>query len=551
MKIISAVLLNEEIINFGDFNVFIGGNGVGKTTLISELFHKVADMGKSQYFWINSLNYGSDDVQADMDLIKSSLGETQDGSTVYYFSNASKDLHGNVDQDQRIRFYEGDLDRMSALDDPNIFNEMKFRRPFASFSSCEIRLQIPHDVEITRLNQPPQDPINVLYRNKALLNEIDTKIFEIFKYHFIILSHSNRNLEVGISRSVAPIFDYNHQSLPEEYRRLEQWKNENFIPIIEAGHGIRSMIRLLTSLLEPVNQIILIDEPEVHLYPSQKRWLGKQLVRLAVEQHKQVFVVTHDPMILQGIFDARTSTAAFRVDRDADDQGIINHCIFETGEVTFSGNQDQYLQGLFYQRSIVVEGASDRSFFQEMLSDYPETSDKDLGIISTAGTGNSKIVAKIMKKVGANTAFIYDLDVLLECRDEIRQIYHILGKENDPFENFERYLNTDVAFQAANINQKISRSKVITGYSSRTGFSDEWKAQNQNLLDEMFNDLKSVGIFITPNGTLESWAPDVEEKVRFPEEAPALVRANELLKRNLDNFLQEVLEFLDITVAIH
>jgi ABC-type nitrate/sulfonate/bicarbonate transport system ATPase subunit len=47
---------------------------------------------------------------------------------------------------------------------------------------------------------------------------------------------------------------------------------------------------------DPVSQILLIDEPEMHIYPTQKRWLGQQLVRLAQSQRKQVFMVTHDPI---------------------------------------------------------------------------------------------------------------------------------------------------------------------------------------------------------------------------------------------------------------
>jgi len=42
MRIDNAKLKNGEQLNFGDFNVFIGGNGVGKTTALIELFIKSA-----------------------------------------------------------------------------------------------------------------------------------------------------------------------------------------------------------------------------------------------------------------------------------------------------------------------------------------------------------------------------------------------------------------------------------------------------------------------------------------------------------------------------
>ena len=101
------------------------------------------------------------------------------------------------------------------------------------------------------------------------------------------------------------------------------------MPIQDVGHGIRSMLRILISLLDPVSSVVLIDEPEMHLYPSQKRWLGRQLVSLADEQGKQVFLVTHDPMILQGILDSPASTTILRIDLDTAGNRLGKSCLLD------------------------------------------------------------------------------------------------------------------------------------------------------------------------------------------------------------------------------
>jgi predicted ATP-dependent endonuclease of OLD family len=222
-----------------------------------------------------------------------------------------------------------------------------------------------------------------------------------------MLDHRRTQLELGLSKEEAPTFNAQAESLQDEFEKLERWKQNRFVSITEAGHGIRSMIKLLTSLLEPVNQVILIDEPEMHLYPSQKRWLRRQLVNLAGEQKKQVFVVTHDPMVLQGIFDANKKTSIFRVDKTEDGKGSIKVCEFNKVDVGHAKNQEQYLQSLFYQRCIVVEGASDRSFYQQLFEDYAAVEDKDLGVVVAGGVGNSKHIAELGAKIGLRNATIW------------------------------------------------------------------------------------------------------------------------------------------------
>jgi len=98
------------------------------------------------------------------------------------------------------------------------------------------------------------------------------------------------------------------------------------MPFQDVGHGIRSLVKVLMSLLEPVHQVILIDEPEMHVYPAQKRWLGRQLVSFARLRGKQVFIVTHDPIVLQGILDSPGQTRVFRLDFQEDRTRVIRVC---------------------------------------------------------------------------------------------------------------------------------------------------------------------------------------------------------------------------------
>jgi len=550
MKISKTTLIDSSQFNFGDFNVFIGGNGVGKTTFMLELHAKSAGITRQKFFWIAEPQYATDDISADMRLLEASLSRRYEGANLFYFSQAAKDVNGNVDLSNELRFTTAESKIINEQKELSLFNNIKYRRPFIALSSCDARLGLPNLVEITGLDQPPQDPINVLYRNRGTLDQIDKTINERFDFNFILLDHTKRQLLLGVSKSTPPVFNATTTNAQDEYEKIERWKEENFTALSESGHGIRSMIRLLTSLLEPVNKVIMIDEPEIHLYPSQKRWLGQQLVDLAKTHGKQVFLVTHDPMILQGILDANTTTNIFRIERGSDGKGIIRSCEFtQFSEITAIRTQDQYLQGLFYQRCIIVEGASDRSFYQNMIDAYSEVADKDLGFVASGGKNSSKHMAILASKVGLQCAFIYDLDVILLQTSLVKDIYSLLGGQGNPLEAFERLFESVESIRIAKDDKVRNKAiKEFTGYTDKTGLSYDWAQKYQSIVDCTIARLEEVGIFIVPHGTLESWAPDVSPKIRFAELAPDDIRANPELKSKLDEFLRKVISFLGISV---
>ncbi|MFA6528203.1 MAG: AAA family ATPase [Candidatus Gracilibacteria bacterium] len=549
MKIVGTTIQTDgdEKLTFGDFNVFIGGNGVGKTTFLIELFSKATGIQREKSYWVNNPEYSTGNLKDDMTLIKSSLAKKYEGANLFYYSRAIKDKAGNVDLSEIYRFTYTEFANIDTQTDESIINTVKYRRPFISFDSCEARLSLQDEVDITGLDQPPQDSINVLYRNKKLLKDIDKTIFERFESKFILLDHTKKKLILGLAKEDAPTFDSNAENAQDEFERIQKWKNEKFTILSDSGHGIRSMIRLLTNLLEPVNQIIMIDEPEMHLYPAQKRWLGKQLVNLAVKQKKQVFLVTHDPMILQGILDANMVTHVFHVKRDENNKGTIDTCkLTKNDDANAMVNQDQYLQGLFYQRCIVVEGASDRSFYQNMFEEYPELSDKDVGFVSCSGKNNTKHMASITSKVHLSASFIYDFDVILFDTQLIKDIYKTLGGTDEPFSNLENLLEADETVKAtSDQKEKTETIKKLVGFNKGKGaVTSKWAQNNKNIFDELIKKLSNVGIFIVPNGNLESWAKDVEPKGRFADLAPAVIKHNPSLKKEFDDFSSNILKYL-------
>ncbi len=549
MKIQSARLINETPLEFGDFNVFIGGNAVGKTTLVLELYSRATNSPRTRWYWIggDTLSYSTDDLAGDLRTLLSSLTRQYDGANLFYYSQAAKNLLGNTDLDSKLRFTQSDYEQLkTSVQDRSfdkygdIFNNLKFRRPFVSFESCEARLNLPNRANITGLNQPPQDALNVLYRNLQLLEDIDKKVHEQFDLHIALLDHIRIQVEMGLSKEAAPTFDNTVVDRQSEFARIETWKDKHFYPVEEIGHGIRSMIKLLMSLLDPVNQVLLIDEPEMHIYPAQKRWIGRQLILLSREQKKQVFLVTHDPILLQGILDSPATTRIFRINLGQDDSRSISRCDLEhVRDIGAKRNQDSYLQGLFYQRCIGVEGATDRAFYQIVTEELFEDriADRDLGFVSCGGKGASKNMVFIASRVRLKSAFIYDFDALLLDVQLMEDIYQMRGGKGNQTKKLREFLNEKF---------KLDEKEIKTGTQSamKLGLQSEFVKNHYSLFDSAIRELAEVGIFIVPNGSLESWAPDVEQKVRFAEIAPDLIKADPKLRAQVEEFIQPILTFV-------
>ena len=547
---IKAINLKEEgTLEFGDFNVIIGGNSVGKTTLMLELFDRADNRQRSKWYWFKQnepIQYEFTDPIKDLQLLFGSMAWQNDGANRYYYSQSLKNSQGDIDNDGRYRFNSEEhktvsdlIEKANKTEAENLLRQWKYARPLITFASCEARLKLPSSTAITALSQSPQNAVNVLYRNKVLFRQIDEKIHKQFNMHLAMLDHARTQLDLGLSQDTSPRFEDEAEDLQKEFLRIDTWKDSNFFSIEAVGHGIRSMVNMLMSLLDPVSEVVFIDEPELYIYPAQKRWLGKQLVNLAQIQGKQVFMVTHDPIILQGILDEHCNTHFLRIDIGEDRHRILKECTLQgIDEVSARRNQDSYLQGLFYQRCIAVEGATDRGFYQTMLEELEETriENKDVGFVACGGKGASVNVAYINSQVGLKCTFIYDFDVLLFDIPVLRTVSGKIGKTSnheklDALESFLRKTFTD------------EKSIKDTG-AHKQGLGNQFVRDNLAYFQDAINELKLCGIFIVPNGTLESWAPEVEEKTRFAEIAPAIVINTAALKEPLKGFLGVVLAFL-------
>lgn len=155
----------------------------------------------------------------------------------------------------------------------------------------------------------------------------------------------------------------------------------------ERSQGFKQFISLLLSISATnkaktiSNNLILIDEPEVHLHPSGIRYMLKEL--LEIGENNYLFIATHSNFML----DRKTPERHFLISKS---EGITNN-----KQITDKNlNDDELLRAAFginvvrdfiSPYKLLVEGESDKNLFYKCI----ENIIKNSGIIISNGKGNN------------------------------------------------------------------------------------------------------------------------------------------------------------------
>lgn len=189
------------------------------------------------------------------------------------------------------------------------------------------------------------------------------------------------------------------------------------------GAGIRESLRLILDFEFTKPQIVLIEEPEVHLHFELERKLFRYLVSLSNEA--QIFMTTHST----GFIDSSESNNIFLVKKEMDTTVTT---ISNNGLLEVISELGINISSLLLSKVIVfVEGPTDeeviRLYLEKFHSNYPHIGIRN---IRMTGIGNYKYYAnahalEVFNNYGLKTLFILDADSRSE--DEIKRL-----KENHP-----------------------------------------------------------------------------------------------------------------------
>ena len=166
--------------------------------------------------------------------------------------------------------------------------------------------------------------------------------------------------------------------------------------ISERSQGAKQFLSLILSLSlettnhERKNELILIDEPEVHLHPSGIRDLAKELLKIG--QDNYVFLATHSPFMIDKVHKERhyivkkNKKAITEITRIKDTDNIIDD------EVLNEAFGINVYRDLLNPHSVLVEGASDKLILQKAFNILGH---KNIGIANGHGSNIDTLASKM------------------------------------------------------------------------------------------------------------------------------------------------------------
>jgi len=180
-------------------------------------------------------------------------------------------------------------------------------------------------------------------------------------------------------------------------------------PVTRMGSGFQRLFIVLFYIFHPNFDLILIDEPEMHLHPSILRRFLKILKNKDLKN--QVFLTTHHPAFVQ----PDSLEHLWRVTRNP---GSSTH-IYNLANANLHFSHSRLVQELNADNSemfladkvILVEGVSDWIFLRTLLDRFYQ-GEKDIKIIYTGSKANVDVYADLFQAFDIPYLVILDRDAL-------------------------------------------------------------------------------------------------------------------------------------------
>ena len=521
---INSIKIKERTIEAKNLNVIVGSNGTGKTRLLHELYCVFTGYNNEK----NTTKYWHPISFED------SIGGTD-------FDRWSKSLVRKEENNRRISYYSPFTQRVGNR--PYEITETQFsnlesiknesinflRNELAAYLSVDLRLTQNSRANKNRLSQPPEDAINLLFRFPDIQVGINKHLERILNRKLFITEYDDPQLELLIAPpNVDSIPTYDSSKPQDSHNEFLKWKSDQFVSDFNLeGHGVRALVNILISHEMPTNEIIFIDEPESHLYPSIKRKFGRIIGRLSHNGEKQIFLVTHDSDFLQGIFDSGVDFSLIKLNRIKSSFTFSTTFYDDSKRLSANTLQSQYLGIPFLQCAIFVEGATDRLLYEHVFLDQSLMEDVEYSFISSSGKDSVCNPEKIAIDVGTPYAIIFDFDVLHHNSVEYLNRLVVLNDKRDLLE------------KAQNLSQEMRGTQNLKDQGINA-LSNDLKESVIELIDEF----KAFGIFIVPVGTLESWLEIESDKKSYPEKFIFEYSKRKEECEELHEFLKGVEEYL-------
>jgi predicted ATPase len=375
----------------------VGGNNVGKSTLLREALSAAATTG-----------------QRGSGVLVEEAQTTKSGTSDQFKAWVAKHNPGSLSS--------GNLDFWP--DQPEYFpNLLMFLANAQERLNSTGPVQMRPDVSV-----PAGTPLHHMEDDRAFFNSLNAISVRVFNQPLTFDDVSlNLLLRVGVPDAPPSAFGESKGAYRAALASLPA--------LHQQGDGMKSLMGLLLPLMTMAYPVILVDEPEAFLHPPQAYALGDILGELSKTSNTQIVVATHDRSFLAGLLNSEAPLSVVRLSRDGN-HTTAHQLHAETLRELWSDAALRYsnvLDGLFHRLVVLAEADRDCRFYQATLDALPEPEGEasslvksDVLFVPTNGKSGMARLVEALRAVAVRVVASPDLDVLNDER-VIRGLVESLG----------------------------------------------------------------------------------------------------------------------------
>ena len=376
---------------------------------------------------------------------------------------------------------------------------------FCGRISTETRIIDSNSVEaIDVVTESFSHPIHMVYTDDDLEKRISGYFRRAFGKELILDRAAGKNLHLYVGDRVSPHAgeDRVSKGFVERLRALT-------VPLDGQGDGMRSFASVVLHLLAPTSySLLLLDEPEAFLHPSQARLLG-EIIATEKPIRAQLFLATHSPDVLQGLTNvAPGHLRILRIQREGNVNRIkeLDKALVKELSSDSLLKYSSVMSGLFHERVFICESDADCMFYNSIL-DLPEVHGEthpDVHFVHTSGKARMAKLAEILVALDLPVDIIADIDVIRDLSD-LKRIVAALGGDWSRLGQLANLLKKEIENNVVTLSLDDAQVRVRMLLDES---SDERNTVNKlkSRIDEIFQEskpwsaIKRAGKYALPRG---------------------------------------------------
>lgn len=491
----------SQVINTTPVTVFVGPNNSGKSLILREIEHYCRTGEGNHFKIVENLEFNEADAEQANELIK----RVEQPYTPGDILNPGHTLIGSrrgrqqVPKDTLLQALKSPVTQLS------IFAQW-YLTHLTLMLDGPSRIRLISEQSAGDLQQPPNSSLQVLLRDDSKRHEVRRIVHDAFGRYFVIDPTNLGQLRIRLSER-PPVDDMEERGIHAE--AVEFHATAQLIE--EASEGVKAFTGIITEVMAGDPSVVLVDEPEAFLHPPLASKLGQEVARAALSTDKRVFASTHSPQFVMGCIQSgapvnivrltyRAGVATARVLPSNELLELMRHPLLRSTGV---------LSGLFYEFIVVTESDADRAFYQEinerLLQFKPEWGIPNCLFINAQNKQTVQTLLKPLRKLGIPAAGVVDIDVLKEGGTNWTNL--LSSADVPPLSH-----NSLASMRGAVKNAMDATGKDM----KRHGGLAILKAGDKQAAEDLLEQLKQYGIFVVPNGELESWVTHLGAKGHGP-----------------------------------